>query len=148
MDKKCAGEETLVASAATCLEMVLFRSGPLFRIGLKSISRHSRWKGLLCTAVTWFSCFGFVGLLCGCIPLRFTTSPGATGRIVDASSEAPISGAQLAISLSTYPPESPERAFTNKRSPTVVSREDGRFSVPLERRVDLYCIPVDAFRRF
>jgi len=29
-----------------------------------------------------------------------------------------------------------------------MSRQDGQFSVPLERRLDLYCVPVDAFPRF
>ena len=85
---------------------------------------------------------------CGCIPLRYTTSPGATGRVIDASTQAPIRGAEIAISRSTYPPDSPDKAFANKRSPTVMSNNDGGFSVPVERRVDLYCIPVDAFPRF
>lgn len=145
MDQKCAGEKTLVESISTCLQACLFRASSKIKTGLRVNFLHRRWPCLLCIAFTWFGC---MGLMCGCIPLRFTTSPGATGRIVDASSESPISGAQVAISHSTYPPESAEKAFINKRSPTVVSRDDGRFSVPLERRVDLYCIPVDAFRRF
>jgi len=86
--------------------------------------------------------------LCGCIPLRFTTSPGAKGKIVDDVTHAPISGAEVAISHSTYPPESPQKAFANRRSPTVMTRDDGSFSVPVERRIDLYCVPVDAFPRF
>ena len=54
----------------------------------------------------------------------------------------------MVISRSTYPPESAEKAFANSRSPKVISHEEGIFSVPLERRVDLYCIPVDMFPRF
>jgi hypothetical protein len=80
--------------------------------------------------------------------LRFTTSPGASGRIVDASTRAPIDGAEVVVSRSTYPPESAEKAFANSRSPKVFSHEKGIFSVPPERREDLYCIPVDMFPRF
>jgi hypothetical protein len=84
----------------------------------------------------------------GCIPLKFNTSPGATGRVVDASTHAPISGAELAISRSTYPPESPEKAFEDRRAPLVLSQQGGSFSIPPERRLDLYCLPVDVFPRF
>ena len=91
---------------------------------------------------------GSVFCLSGCIPLRFTTSPGASGRIVDASTRAPIDGAEVVVSRSTYPPESAEKAFDDARSPKVFSHEAGIFSVPLERRVDLYCVPVDVFPRF
>jgi hypothetical protein len=90
-----------------------------------------------------------VGLMCaGCIPIRFTTSPGATGKIVDASTHVPLSGAEVLISRATYPPTSPDAAFTNSRPPTVMSQESGRFSVPHERRVDLFFVPVDFFPRF
>jgi hypothetical protein len=84
----------------------------------------------------------------GCVPLRFTTSPGASGRVVDATTHAAISGAAVLVSRSTYPPDSPDKAFSNGRSPTVMSREGGQFSVPLERRFDLYFVPVDVFPRF
>src|SRR5271166_4412885 len=78
------------------------------------------------------------GWLCsGCLPLRFTTSPGASGEIVDAGTHSPLSGAEVVISRSTYPPSSPDDAFTNSRFPIVMSREGGQFSVPLERRLDL-----------
>jgi len=83
-----------------------------------------------------------------CIPLKFTTSPGASGRVVDASTHAPLSGAQVAISRLTYPPDSADNAFTNSRSPIVMSQAGGAFSIPPERRLDLYFIPVDAFPRF
>jgi hypothetical protein len=95
---------------------------------------------LICCAMAW--------LCTACIPLRFTTSPGATGKIVDAATSAPVTGAEVLISHSTYPPPSPDNAFTNARPPTVMSRTDGEFSVPLERRLDLYCFPIDVFPRF
>jgi hypothetical protein len=87
-------------------------------------------------------------LCTGCAPFPFTTSPGATGKIVDASTHAPIAGAEVAISHSIYPPESGEKAFENRRAPMVMSREGGQFSVPLERRLDIYCLPIDVFPRF
>ncbi len=89
-----------------------------------------------------------VWLCLGCVPIRFTTSPGATGRIVDARTHSPIPGAEVVISRSTYPPPSPDKAFVNHRPPTVMSREGGLFSVPLERRLDLYFVPLDVFPRF
>ena len=98
-----------------------------------------------------FGAFAALALLLGCggcIPMRFTTSPGATGRVVDAANHSPISGAEIAISRSTYPPESSKRAFENRRAPLVLSQKSGSFSVPLERRLDLYCLPVDIFPRF
>lgn len=84
----------------------------------------------------------------GCVPIRYTTSPGAKGRVIDAATHQPISGAEVAISRSIYPPESPDKAFANSRSPTVMSDQHGVFSLPPERRFDIYCIPVDSFPRF
>ena len=89
-----------------------------------------------------------LALCSGCIPLRFTTSPGASGRIVDSRTHTPISGAEIVISRSTYPPSSPDYAYTNSRSPKVMTRDDGRFTVPFERRLDLYFVPIDVFPRF
>jgi len=90
----------------------------------------------------------FAWLCSSCVPLRFTTSPGATGRIVDAATHAPITGAEVVVSRSTYPPSSADGAFTNSRPPTVMSSDAGRFNLPLERRLDLYFVPVDIFPRF
>lgn len=36
----------------------------------------------------------------GCIPYRFTTKPGATGRVLDARNQKPVAGA-VVVSLST-----------------------------------------------
>jgi hypothetical protein len=89
------------------------------------------------------------GSLCtGCIPLKFTTSPGATGTVVDATTHAPITGAEVLISRSTYPPSSPDAAFTNSRPPLVMSQTNGQFAVPSQRRLDFYVLPVDVFPRF
>lgn len=93
-------------------------------------------------------CLIAVSFCAACIPLKFTTSPGASGRVVDASTHSPLSGAQLAISRSTYPPDSADQAFTNSRSPIVLSQDGGGFSIPPERRLDIYCIPIDPFPRF
>jgi hypothetical protein len=95
---------------------------------------------MICAGLGWFGA--------ACVPIRFTTSPGATGRVVDARTHEPLGGAEVLISRSTYPPSSPDAAFTNSRPPTVMSRETGQFSVPFERRFDLYFLPVDAFPRF
>jgi hypothetical protein len=95
----------------------------------------------------WLFCI-LALLSSGCVPWKFTTSPGATGRVVDARTHTPISGAELVISRSTYPPPSVEKAFVNHRAPMVMTGETGGFSVPLQRRIDLYCVPVDIFPRF
>jgi hypothetical protein len=107
------------------------------------LTLNARFGGLLILPILT------LGLLCcGCIPLKFTTSPGARGTVVDASTHSALSGAEVAISRSTYPPESADKAFENARSPVVMSQETGGFSVPPERRLDLYFVPVDAFPRF
>jgi hypothetical protein len=107
----------------------------------ENLRAMQRVRGLFCLLI-------IVWVNAGCVPIRFTTSPGASGRIVDASTHAPVSGAEIVISRSTYPPESADGAFTNSRPPTVMSREAGQFSVPQERRLDLYCVPADFFPRF
>lgn len=101
-----------------------------------------RWPGLSLVglAVAW--------LCTGCIPIRFTTSPGARGKVVDVVTHSPVQGAELVVSRSTYPPDSPDKAFAYRRAPVVMSQQDGQFSIPLERRLDLYFVPVDVFPRF
>jgi hypothetical protein len=85
-----------------------------------------------------------VGLLCtGCWPLRLTTSPGASGVLVDAQTHSPISGAKAVV---CYPLPSPfetdwptfQAALTNTRPPLVISGNDGRFFIPPEHRWVLY----------
>lgn len=99
-----------------------------------------------CGLVIWIVLFAWI--VAGCVPIRFTTSPGAAGRIIDASTHNAVSGAEIVVSRSTYPPSSPDGAFTNSRPPVVMSSDAGRFNVPLERRLDLYFLPVDVFPRF
>ena len=102
-------------------------------------------KPATCLTVATFS---GLFLCAACVPIKFTTSPGATGKIVDASTHTPINGAEVLVSRSTYPPPSADAAFTNSRPPVVMSGENGQFSVPSQRRVDLYFLPVDIFPRF
>ncbi|HTL58001.1 MAG TPA: carboxypeptidase-like regulatory domain-containing protein [Candidatus Limnocylindrales bacterium] len=84
----------------------------------------------------------------GCLPWRFNTSPGASGVVVDAERHAPLSGAEVVVSQLIYPPPSAEAAFTNSRPPIVTTDAQGRFSIPAERRWDIFVIPIDAFPRF
>jgi hypothetical protein len=92
---------------------------------------------------------GIAALACsGCLPLRFTTSPGASGVVLDSQTRAPIAGAEVVISHSTYPPASVGEAFTNSRPPLVTTETNGQFSIPPEHGWDLFVIPVDAFPPF
>lgn len=111
----------------------------------------------------------FVSLICsGCWPMRFATSPGVTGIVKDAQSHAPVAGAEVFVSRARYRlpvvtntvtgqteivpgtqnqllPPSLQEAFTNARPPTVVTRPDGRFSIPPEKRWGIYIVPMDVF---
>lgn len=41
----------------------------------------------------------FVGVLStGCIPYRFTTRPGASGRVLDSQTQSPVAGAVVSLS--------------------------------------------------
>ncbi len=91
----------------------------------------------------------FLCLACsGCLPLRYNTSPGASGVVVDAERHAPIAGAEVVVSELIYPPPSNEEAFTNSRPPVVTTDAAGHFSIPPERRWDFFVIPIDVFPRF
>jgi hypothetical protein len=90
-----------------------------------------------------------LALLCtACLPLRLTTSPGASGRVLDSQTRAPIAGAEVVISRSTYPPPSVEEAFSNHRSSIVSTDTAGQFSIPPEHGWNLFVLPVDAFPPF
>jgi hypothetical protein len=119
-------------------------------IPIESTNGRDSWRPAQRDCYLWsLSSLVLLAWFCSsCVPLRFTTSPGATGRIVDATTHAPVTGAEVVVSRSTYPPSSADGAFTNSRPPTVMSSEMGRFNVPLERRLDLYFVPVDIFPRF
>ena len=84
----------------------------------------------------------------GCVPLKYTTSPGASGVVLDSKTRAPLTGAEVVISRSTYPPVSVGEAFTNSRPPTVITEASGRFSIPPEHVWDLFVVPVDSFPPF
>jgi hypothetical protein len=83
-----------------------------------------------------------IGLFCtGCWPLRLTTSPGASGVVVDARTHAAISGAQVVVCRSDFlPAQSSPVADTlkNARPPQVVTRANGRFSIRREHRWIIY----------
>jgi hypothetical protein len=83
-----------------------------------------------------------VGLLgTGCWPLRITSSPGASGIVVDAQTHAAIGGAQAVVCRSSIwgpSPQSVAEALTNARPPRVVTRADGRFSIRPEHRWIIY----------
>jgi hypothetical protein len=68
--------------------------------------------------------------------------------VVDAQTHAPLVGAEVVVSNSTYPPNSAEEAFNNHRSAIVLSDNDGQFSIPPERSWDLYFLPIDVFPPF
>ena len=73
--------------------------------------------------------------LAGCFPMHFTEFPGASGRVVDATTSNPVSGAQVAVALS-----SPER---NSGPKSAVTDSGGIFSIPPEKHWGIYIIPMD-----
>jgi hypothetical protein len=93
------------------------------------------------STLLYFSCSG-------CLPLRFNTSPGASGVVLDADRQAPIAGADVVVSQMIYPPPSADEAFTNNRPPVVTTDIDGHFTIPPEKRWDIFVIPIDVFPRF
>ena len=154
MDDTCAAGELLVWSPPKSLQFTVGIPGQQPSTGCRNLMGRRTFGEVSASLraarplVTLGLLLGLLSLSAGCVPLKYTISPGATGRIVDAATRAPVSGAEVVISRSTYPPESPDKAFDNSRSPTVMSNDQGTFSLPVERRVDLYCVPVDVFPRF
>jgi hypothetical protein len=101
-------------------------------------------RGLRCAATSLL-----FGLACsGCFPLRFTTSPGAAGVVLDSQTRAPLAGAEVVVSRSTYPPPSAEEAFTNGRLPIATTGTGGDFSIAPQRGWDLFVVPIDIFPPF
>jgi hypothetical protein len=68
--------------------------------------------------------------------------------VLDSNTHAPILGAEVVISHSTYPPPSPEEAFTNSRPPVIKTEQGGQFLIPPERGWDLFVVPIDVFPPF
>jgi hypothetical protein len=112
---------------------------PGCRVPAGKLTKHARRLGLLMMMMLAPS---------ACIPLRFNTSPGASGVVLDSRTRSPIDGAEVLVSRLTYPPPSVEAALTNSRPPTVITTNGGQFSIPAERRLDLYVVPIDIFPRF
>ena len=87
-----------------------------------------------------FLCLAVAGLLCaGCYPLRVTTSPGASGIVLDANSLTPISGAEAAVLEWNWQAARngghlavDSNAPPNARAQMAVTQADGRFSIPAE----------------
>ncbi len=100
------------------------RCGP--RAQVMSIRLHY----LFCGAV-------LVTLCTGCWPVRITSSPGASGIVLDAKTHAPITGAE-AVMLRAELGETPQ--MENARPPVAVTGNDGRFCIPRERKWILYSI--------
>jgi hypothetical protein len=102
-----------------------------------------RWTLLI------FGGISLAGCLCiGCVPLRFVASPGASGTVIDSKTHAPVSGAEVAISLCKYPPPSVDDALAVEREPKVTTDQSGQFSVPPDRRWGIYIWPVDSLPEF
>lgn len=68
--------------------------------------------------------------LVSCAPYHFTARPGASGRVVDARTSRPISGANITL------------AATNI-SETTISGADGAFLVPPKQQWGIYIVPMD-----
>jgi hypothetical protein len=90
----------------------------------------------------------------GCIPvpIRFTSSPGAAGLVVDSQTHEPIAGARVIFSKKPVVGEhryagdaftvSDVSSFlTNTRPPLVLTGKQGRFEVPATHRWFIYWIP-------
>jgi hypothetical protein len=105
-------------------------------------------------------------LLSGCFPYKFTTTPAVHGTIIDATTGAPIPGAQVLVSEArpnlaffqdpkigdrntptdptvTVPPLA--QVIAKARPPTVITAADGAFSIPAKHRWWIYFIPMDVF---
>lgn len=105
----------------------------------------------------------------GCFPARFTTSPGATGVVLDSQTRAPISHAELFVSKANYQlpvvtnpvtgkseevvPATEDQlvaptldeAIKKRRVPVVFTSSDGKFSIPPQTKWGIYIVPMDIF---
>jgi hypothetical protein len=91
--------------------------------------------------VLFFPSLLLVGLFCtGCWPLHITSSPGASGIVLDRQTRQAVSGAQVVVSR-TWQREWPnyglptlDEALENTRPPLVVTGSNGQFFIPPERK--------------
>jgi hypothetical protein len=85
-------------------------------------------------------------LTAGCFPVHQRISPEVSGVVMDAQSHSPIAGVEAVVAYAWYPPPTTFEAFTNTRPPTVVTKADGRFSIPAaQRRIWVTILPIDYF---
>jgi hypothetical protein len=94
-------------------------------------------------------CLLLLTLCTGCWPAHITTSPGASGIVLDSETRAPIRGASMVVSRSEgrwvqsdfevidHPP-SLERALTNSRPPQVLTGDSGSFSIRPKHKWVIY----------
>jgi hypothetical protein len=73
-----------------------------------------------------------------CMPYQFTTRPGATGTVIDATNKQPITGAT--VTLTTL------RSIEHQgESLSTMTGADGRFEIPAAQRWSLYFAPLDPY---
>jgi hypothetical protein len=99
------------------------------------------------------TCLVLLSLCTGCWPARITTSPGASGIVLDSETHAPIGGATVVVSRSNGhyvrlsdgervgDPPSIEQALTNSQPPQVVTDDLGRFSIRSKHKWIIY-VPI------
>jgi hypothetical protein len=96
------------------------------------------------------------------LPLRFTSSPGAIGVVLDAHSR-PLAGAEVFVSTvrwrwptvtnavpgqvdldlnGEYLPPPLSEAIINARLPIAITGSDGRFLIPAEKRWGILILPL------
>jgi hypothetical protein len=116
---------------------------------------------------------GLLLILCcvfsvSCWPMRFVTSPGAKGVVVDSRSHRPIKNIEVFVSRAgfeprrvknpktgrvepvfadydTFVPPSLNKAIEGMRSPKVVTATNGQFFIPPETVWGIYIVPMDLF---
>ncbi len=64
----------------------------------------------------------------GCLPMRYTSAVGASGRVADAKTEAPVSAAYVALAAPVWPPH-PGSSFVETRT-----TGGGAFRIPAQHR--------------
>jgi len=72
--------------------------------------------------------------LSGCFPMRFIEFPGASGRVIDSKTAAPIPNAEVTVSLN----QSPE-----KKTKTVITDSSGVFTIKASKQWGIYILPMD-----
>jgi hypothetical protein len=74
-------------------------------------------------------------MLNGCFPMHYTKFPGASGRVIDAETSAPIGNASIKLELN-----SPAK---NDGPKTTLTDSNGAFSVEPVKRWGIYIVPMD-----